>query len=280
MRCWRYTAYMMNTILITGAASGIGYASALALAQRGHTIIATDKIITSLDALREKAKTLHLQNIEYSALDISQYDDWKKALQWPVDILINNAAIGESGPLIEIPLERLEHIWRTNVLGTIGLSQIVAKKMITERTGRIIIVGSTAGLITLPMLGAYNMTKFALESAADALRMELKQWNIAVSLIEPGKIATGFNQRMTATKYEWLNSKSVYGKALETMKERDAKFFAAEYPVDVVVKDILHAVESPKPRPRYITPRRIALGIHIARFLPSMIKDRVLARLY
>ena len=270
-------------ILITGAASGIGYAASLALAKRGHTIIATGRTVESLARLRNEAEDLQLQlqslHIQYEQLDITQPEHWQKAADWPIDIVIHSAAIGESGPLIEIPLDRFRHLWETNVVGTIGLSQVVAKQMIKKKSGRIIIVGSTAGLITLPMLGSYNMTKFALEAAADALRMELKQFNIAVSLIEPGKIATGFNQKMTATKYTWLNHSSEYADHIDQMKHTDARFFAQEYPVDVVTKGIIHAVESKRPHSRYITPPQVGIGITLARFLPDRLKDWILTKI-
>jgi short-subunit dehydrogenase len=266
------------TILITGAAHGIGYASALALAQRGHTVIATDKKRELLETL-EKEATERKLNLQYDQLDISQPADWQKAADWPVDVLMSNAAIGESGPLIEIPLDRFRHLWETNVGGMLGLMQVAAKRMIKQGEGRLIIVGSTAGRIALPMLGPYNTTKFALEAMADALRMELKQFNIHVSLIEPGKIDTGFNQRMVATKYIWLNEQSAYADDIEKMKRTDARFFAREHPVDVVVKGIVHAVESHRPRTRYITPPQVGLSIWLANVLPDSIRDWILRRI-
>lgn len=266
------------TILITGAAHGIGYDVALTLAKHQHSVIATDKTLVLLQQLQLGAEKLGLK-LQYEQLDITQSTDWQKAAAWPVDVLINNAAIGESGPLIEIPMERYQKLWQTNVVGTIGLSQVVAKHMIQQKHGRIIIVGSTAGLLAIPMLGPYNTTKFVLEAAADILRMELKRFNIFVSLIEPGKIATGFNQKMTATKYTWLNEHSAYAKDITTMHRTDAKFFSSEYPVTVVTKGIIHAVEAKNPQARYVTPPRVGWLIRIARLLPSTWRDAILLKL-
>lgn len=120
------------------------------------------------------------------------------------------------------------------------------------------------------------MTKYALEAAADALRMELAQFGVVVSLIEPGKIATGFNQRMTATKYTWMNAQSAYADQIEQMQRADQRFFSREYPVSVVVKAIMHAVESKRPRSRYVTPPRIGWAIRLARLLPDRVRDRAL----
>lgn len=265
-------------ILITGAASGIGYASALALAQRNHAVIATGHTLASLEALRAAADKLGVK-LQYEELDITKPSDWEKAASWPIDVLINNAAIGESGPLIEIPLDRFEHLWKTNIVGTLGLSQVVAKQFIQKKSGRVVIVGSTAGLLAIPMLGPYNMTKFALEAAGDALRMELKQFNIHVSLIEPGKIKTGFNQTMTATKYGWLNTQSAYGKQLAKMQKTDARFFAKEYPVEVVVKGVIDAVEARKPKTRYVTPPSTGWAIRVAKMLPDRLRDFVLMKM-
>lgn len=265
------------TILITGAASGIGYASALTLARRGHNVIATGKTIESLEQLRAASKKLNVQ-LQYEQLDITEPNDLQKVTRWPIDVLMSNAAIGESGPLVEIPLDRFRRLWETNVVGTLGLNQIVAQQLIAQRRGRLIIVGSTAGLITVPSLGPYCMTKFALEAAADTLRMELKQFNIFVSLIEPGKIATGFNQKMTQTKYQWLNEQSAFASNMEHMKEWDERFFANEYPVRTVVKSVIHAVESKHPHARYITPSRVKISIKLAQLLPDRLRDWVLLK--
>lgn len=267
------------TILITGAAHGIGYAAALALAKHHHNVIATDKTLGLLQPLQHEAKTLGLQ-LQYDQLDISQETDWHKTSAWPVDVLIANAAIGESGPLIEMPLDRFRYLWETNVVGTLGLCQVVGQRLMQQRSGRIIIVGSTAGLMAIPTLGPYNMTKFALEAAADALRMELKQFNISVPLIEPGKIDTGFNQKMTATKYTWLNASSAYAGQIKDMKQGDAHFFADEYPVTVVTKGIIHAVEAKRPHARYITPPQVSFSIKLARWLPQRLRDWILLRLF
>jgi len=267
------------TILITGAAHGIGYAAALALAKQQHSVIATDKTLGLLQPLQHEAETLGLQ-LQYDQLDITQPIEWHKASAWPVDVFIANAAIGESGPLIELPLDRFRHLWETNVVGTLGLCQVVGQRLIKQRHGRIIIVGSTAGLVAIPTLGPYNMTKFALEAATDALRMELKQFNIFVSLIEPGKIDTGFNQKMTATKYTWLNARSAYAEQIKNMQQGDARFFANEYPVAVVTKGIIHAVEAKRPHHRYITPPQVGLSIILARWLPQRLRDWILLRLF
>lgn len=262
---------------MTGAASGIGYAASLALAERGHSVIATDQTLASLDTLRSAVEQSGIaQRVRFEQLNIAQSEDWEKSSDWHVDVLINNAARGESGPLIEIPIERFRTLWETNVVGTLGLSQVVARQMMKQRSGRIIIVGSTAGLITLPMLGPYHMTKYALEAAADALRMELVQFGVEVSLIEPGKIATGFNQKMTATKYTWLDARSAYAEQIESMHRADQRFFAREYPVRVVVKAIVHAVEARRPRSRYVTPPPAIWAIRLARLLPDRVRDRAL----
>lgn len=259
-------------ILITGAGHGIGQASAIELRKRGHTVVATDLTPESLQPLVEFG-------IECIVLDIANEAHWTIVEQAQVDVVICNGAIGESGPYIEIPMERLRKLFDTNVLGTVGIAQAAAKHMLEQKSGRIVIVGSTAGLVTLPMLGPYNSTKFALESVADAMRMELKQFNISVSLIEPGKIKTGFNQRMTDTKYNWLHQ-SHYANQAETQKIKDAQFFSDEYPVQVVVKGIVHAVESSRPKARYVTPPSVAVGIRMARMLPDRLRDWVLAKLY
>ncbi len=271
----RYTL-SMQTILITGAASGIGLDSAVALAKRGHHVIATCRSLDGIHKLETIKRTEELPHLEARILDITNQDQVDEYAFETIDVLINNAGTGETGPLAEIPLERLKRNYEVNVFGTMAITQLIAQGMIKRKQGRIITVSSIAGRITLPMMGVYCSTKHALESLFDALRVELKPFHIPVSLIEPGLIYTGFNERMAATKYEWLTSKSAYADKIPAMQKRDAGLPAKSYPTDSVVGAIVHAVESKRPKPRYVAPFSYRPMIALLHLLPTRLQDYIL----
>lgn len=267
----------MNTkrILITGAGTGIGKETTLQLLKKGHTVIATAQLLEDLNDLKEEGRDLP-GDLYTETLAIEHPRQHAVLDKYKPDVLVNNAGIGEGGPLAEIPMERVRQNMEINVFATLELSQYMARLCIERGSGRIIIVGSTAGLITLPFHGAYNMTKYATEAMADALRMELSPFNIQVSLIEPGKIDTGFNQRMSAKKEQWMDDSSAYWRRMKDILAFEDEFWNnGEHPASVVARDIVHAVESTRPRPRYISPRSLSWLMHLVRMLPSRIRDRI-----
>jgi short-subunit dehydrogenase len=130
----------------------------------------------------------------------------------------------------------------------------------------------------LPYLGIYHLTKFALEAAFDALRMELAPRGIQVSMVEPGLIYTGFNEEMAATKYRWLKPTSFFKDDLPKMKVHDASITPSSHPTDSVVKAIVHAVCARRPKIRYTVPVRYAILVFLAKFLPDRLKDSVMRK--
>ena len=267
----------MSKILITGAATGIGRDSALELARRGHEVILTGKNEEQINAVRPGIERSGLK-MKFDVIDVRKEEDLQKMSKYKPDVLINNAAIGESGPISEEPMERVRGIIDTNLLPYVRASQIATKYMIPNKAGRIILIGSEGGKMTMPYMAAYNMTKYAIESLADGLRMELEPRGIFVSLIEPGKIDTGFNQKMAATKYDWMDEKSQFADMLETMKKSDEKFWDGGHTTKSTVRGIVKAVEARKPKARYVTPRNNALFMALTSILPSRFKDWILKK--
>lgn len=273
-----YTEVMKTTsILITGAGTGIGKDSAFALARLGYRVLAGTHTTAQNVALKKEADQQGIE-MEIFKLDITDVKDVEKAAALKPDILINNAGVGESGPLAEVPFERIENIVNTNVLGTLRLTQECAAHMLRRKAGRIITVTSIAGRVVLPYLGIYHLTKFALEAAFDALRMELAPRGIQVSMVEPGLIYTGFNEEMAATKYRWLKPTSFFKDDLAKMKAHDASITPSSHPTDSVVKAIVHAVCARRPKIRYTVPVRYAILVFLAKFLPDRLKDRVMRK--
>lgn len=254
-------------ILITGARGGMGLEAALQLAERGHNVIATVHFNESISvveaAAHERGVTLSVEKF-----DILNENDVKHFLDYDIDVLINNAAIGETGPLIEVPIERIRKNFETNVFSTIELSQKFTRKMIERGSGKIVIVGSLGGRLAMPFMGPYIMTKFALEAAMDVLRVELRPLGIKVSLIEPGAYATGFNEKMHATKYEWMDASSSYNDHLNLIKRFEKNNFLLQSKhVHRIARKIVKAAEAKRPWARYVAPWWQGLGVAILRAL-------------
>lgn len=266
---------MSSTILITGAARGIGHDAAIALAKRGHTVYAATHHENEVATARQATEAQGLP-IHWLSLDITDPGDILKAKKIAPDILINNAAIGQSGPMTEVPLERVRSGFETNVLGTLALIQALVPDMARKSAGRIVNISSIAGRVVIPGLGPYHMTKFAIEAMSDALRMELAPYNIKVSIIEPGKILTGFNERMLATKWQWLRPDSMYHERFDAWRKKDKAFTTGSAPSDAVVAAIVHAVESTKPKTRYVAPKSNSLFVWLGRHAPDRLRDTIL----
>ncbi len=194
-------------ILITGAGSGFGEGTAIGLAKLGHKVIAGVQISPQVTALRRKAEELGLQdNLRVERLDILDAYDVKYALTWDIDILLNNAGIGEAGPTFEIPIDLVRKNFETNVFAALDLTQRFVRKFIDEkRPGKIIFTSSMGGLFTPPGYGIYVATKHALEAIAEALHEELRVYNIKVQTINPGAYLTGYNETMADNPFRWLD---------------------------------------------------------------------------
>lgn len=248
---------MKKTILITGCRGGIGRDAATTLAKRGHKIIATVHREESISDLQKYSDENNLE-FEIFKLDITLRDDREKILGRNIDVLINNAGIGESGSLIEVPLERVRSNFETNVFSTLALSQLAFSEMERKGNGRIIFISSIAGRITMPYWGSYNMTKFSLCAAVNVLRKELKEITnkIHVVSVEPGTYATGFNQKVMNTKWQWMNQSSYFANIKNKIKDREESYFKKleRKTNDSIVKQIIKAIEADTPKERYTAP--------------------------
>ena len=183
----------MANILITGCRGGIALDAAQRLVHRGHTVYATVHKTESIDAT--KAAFSGAGGAIVFKLDILDAQDRQAAADLPIDVLINNAAIGDSGPLADIDIARIRRTFDTNLFATLALTQPIIKRMAHQGGGRVLFIGSIAGHIPMPFLAPYNMTKFALEGLVYALRQEVKPLGINVVMINPGGYHTGFNQK-------------------------------------------------------------------------------------
>jgi len=194
---------MPKTVMITGAGSGFGRGASLALAERGHTVIATTETEEQAAALRAEAPQLTVEKLDVTT------DDVAKAAGWDLDVLIDNAGAGQTGPMADVPIDRVRRLFDVNVFGTLAVTQAVLPRMVAKGSGRIIIVSSIAGVLSAPTFGPYSMTKHALEAMGKAMRAELADQGVDVCLLNPGPYLTGFNDRMADSMWEWFGADSV-----------------------------------------------------------------------
>jgi NAD(P)-dependent dehydrogenase (short-subunit alcohol dehydrogenase family) len=194
---------MSKTILITGAGSGFGKGAAIALLERGHTVIATTETAEQASALQAEHPGLQVEKI-----DITNSTDVAKIAAWDIDVLINNAGYGQTGPMSDVPNDRLRKVFEVNVFGTVAVTQAALPRMAAKGSGRVIIMSSIAGVLAAPGFGPYAMTKHALEAPQ----------GIDVCLINPAPYNTGFNDRMADSMWEWFNDSSINAPATEIHK--------------------------------------------------------------
>ena len=255
-------------ILVTGAGTGIGLDTVRALIERGHTVIATTYSEEQAAALKAEFPS----TVDIFKLDITDESDRSKIDDLGLDVLINNAAIGDSGSLAEVEIDRIRTVFEVNLLSTLALTQRALRGMIERGRGTVVFISSVAGRIPMPFLMPYSMTKFAVSAAAAGLREEMKVLGrgIEVSVVEPGAFATGFNQTMADKKFGWMESGSYFtAKQMEQLKAADARTFGRfeAKSTKSIVNKIVKAAEASRPRLRYVAPWTQALLVRLARIL-------------
>ncbi|KJK55009.1 SDR family oxidoreductase [Saccharothrix sp. ST-888] len=228
----------MKKILITGAGTGLGRGAAVGLAQAGHRVIATTEIWSQVTELRRHIEELGLQDrVTVDKLDVLEARDIAAVSGWDFDTFVSNAAIGDCGPLAEIPVELVRRTFETNVFANLELTQRVIRTWVDAGTaGRVVIVSSMGGMLTAFGLGPYCATKHALEAIAATLRDELAPTGITVQTINPGAYLTGFNDRIADTTFRWLDDTVNFNRT-EDVKARFAEILADQYdPQDMIDK--------------------------------------------
>ncbi|NOC94021.1 SDR family NAD(P)-dependent oxidoreductase [Ruegeria sp. HKCCD6604] len=273
---------MQKSILITGCSSGIGLDAAHGMRARGWRVFASCRQQRDCDRLRA-------QGFESPRIDYTDTDSITSGLSYvleatggSLDALFNNGAHGLPGAVEDVPTDGLRHIFETNVFGWHELTRQVIPVMREQGHGRIVQCSSVLGLVAFPWRGAYVATKYAIEGLTDTLRLELRDTDIHVSLIEPGPITSKLREKaipMFEKYIDWENSairEKYEGSLLKRLYENSGpdRF---ELPASAVTDKLAHAVEARRPRPRYYvtTPTYIA-GI-LRRILPTNATDRILS---
>jgi len=229
-------------VLITGAARGIGMATAHALASRGHSVVATD-----VNASSES------EGIQTHVLDVTSDDSVARCLEkvGPLDAIVNNAAIFVGGGPVEgYPLDRFRQTFETNTLGPLRVIQAVLPAWRKRGSGVIVNVSSVNGRVSSPLRAAYSASKFALEALTESLHLEVRHFGIRSVLIEPGAIATGMKP------IEPHQGPADYAPLWEQCAGADTKTTGPSGPPgpEVVALAIARAIEDPA------TPLRVPVG--------------------
>lgn len=241
-----------QVILITGASSGMGKETALHLIKEGHVVYGAARRVEQMKELQEAGG--------YAVkLDVTDQDQINKVVkqirdeQGRIDALINNAGYGLYGAVEDISMDKARHQFDVNIFGLAMITKAVLPHMRENRSGKIINISSMGGKMYTPMGAWYHATKHALEGWSDSLRLELKQFNIDVVIIEPGIIATEFgnvlHEPLLKNSGEGPYSEMAKKVAQATLKNYENK--GAASPSSVISKTISKVIKARKPNTRY-----------------------------
>jgi NAD(P)-dependent dehydrogenase (short-subunit alcohol dehydrogenase family) len=255
-----------TAVLVTGCSSGIGRATALRLAQRGHTVYATARRLESIADLERSGCRL-------LALDVTEEASMAEAVRavqqehGAVGALVNNAGYSQSGAVESVPMDEVRRQFETNVFGLVRMCQLVLPAMRAQRSGRIVNVSSMGANFTFPGGGFYHATKYAVEAISDALRFEVRGFGVRVSIIQPGLIRTNFGEA-AATTVGQAEAEGPYGgfnaavakETQDVYTKGPARHLGG--PPETVAKAIERAITSKSPKIRYrVTPSaRVLIG--------------------
>jgi NAD(P)-dependent dehydrogenase (short-subunit alcohol dehydrogenase family) len=257
------TGRAAQSIVVTGASTGIGRAATLALLDEGFEVFACVRNEKAADALREVAAQGTRDRLHTLQLDVTDARQILAAADRVATAvgerglwgLFNNAGIVVSGPLETLPIDGLRRQLEVNVVGQLAVTQAFIP-LLRKARGRILTTGSIAGFFAAPALGPYSMSKHAIEAFSDALRRELRPWGIDVSLLEPGGIATDIWGKGASEFDEILKAPPPglverYGGLVEALRKAAADSAAKASPTSVVERAVVHVFTAARPRTRY-----------------------------
>ena len=284
-------SYKWGAIVITGASSGIGQTTVLALARAGWYVFGGVRTVQDSAKLAASAGAVGLGDlVQPILLDVTDNTQIAVAQELValtlrerglyLTGLVNNAGIAVGGPIEEVPLARLREILAINVVGVVAVTQAFLPLLRAGR-GRIVNLSSVSGRIAAPFLGPYAASKFALEALSDALRVEVRPWGIRVVLIEPGPISTPIWDKTTAAATAdrvGLNTTSPYAELIPRVQAAIERSARRGMPAERVAEVIIAALTTRRPRARYLVARQPLLFAALVRLVPDGVRDFLFAR--
>ncbi len=271
-----------KNILITGCSSGIGYDTAHYLHANGYKVYATARDAKDVERLKS-------EGLDAYTLDVTKADDIQKMLSIIIDndakldAIFNNAGYGQPGALEDITTAVLKEQFETNFFGLHELTHQALSIMRKQGYGRILQHSSVLGIIALRFRGAYNASKYAIEGLCDTLRLELMESDIYVCTINTGPVHSDFRKNATKKLIENVNYKESFWKReygaelFQREKSKEDDMFTKES--SVVIKNIVDALESKKPRPRYYNTLATHLLGGLKRILSTNNLDKILRKI-
>jgi NAD(P)-dependent dehydrogenase (short-subunit alcohol dehydrogenase family) len=280
------TEKALKSVVITGASRGIGRACALLLDRSGFKVFAGIRRFEDGEQLIMKSTG----NLVPVVIDITSHESIDSAADNIANMigdtglqgLVNNAGIAVTGPLEFMPLERIREQFEINLFGQINVTQKFLP-LIRKGDGRIINMSSKEGLMAMPLCGPYCASKFALEAFSDTLRLELKQWNIPVCIIEPGTIATQIIERSISSAEECISQMpkhagELYETCFTAARKTADKILQTAIPVDTVAKTVLKALTDKKPKSRYTVGADTKAISIMCKIMPDWMLDKIILK--
>jgi NAD(P)-dependent dehydrogenase (short-subunit alcohol dehydrogenase family) len=270
---------IMPSVLVTGAGRGIGRSIATHLASQGWDVIAGVRSKEDGAAITEADR----RRISWVQLDITnteQIDALAHSLPERLDAVVNNAGVVVHGPMEAVQLNDLRHQLEVNVIGQLAVTQAVLPRLRLAQ-GRIVFVSSVNGKVAFPLQGAYCASKFAIEAIADALRMELRPWKIAVAVVEPAQTDTEMWRTAETLVDETAAAMSaehrdLYAGHLAGLKQSIPRWRFLVWPPEKVAEMVARALTAHHPRARYAVGLAARLQLAVLTRLPTAARDRAL----
>lgn len=271
----------MPSVLVTGASRGIGRAIAEHLASRGWDVIAG--VRTEADA--EAVTAANPQRMSAVLLDVTNADQiaaLSEALPARLDAVVNNAGVVVSGPMETVTSDEWRKQLEINVIGQLAVTRAVLPRL-RESRGRIVFISSVNGRMSMPLIGAYAASKFAIEASADALRMELRLWRIPVVVVQPAQTDTDMWRTADTMVLEAEAAlspehRALYAKHIAGMKKSVPVSQRIAVPTAKVSAVVEEALTARRPRPRYIVGLAPKVQVALVTRLPTRVRDAVLRR--
>jgi NAD(P)-dependent dehydrogenase (short-subunit alcohol dehydrogenase family) len=272
-----------GTVLVTGASTGIGEASARHLSGLGFDVVAG---VRSEEAAA-RARDGGLEPVQLDVTDAASVGEAAAFVEARVgdrglDGLVNNAGVAVSGPVELIPLDEWRRQLEVNLIGQVAVTQALLPALLRRR-GRVVMVSSIGGRVAAPLFGPYSASKFGLEAVSDALRREVAELGVRVVVVEPGAIATPIWDKGIAVGDEIVahgdpTARARYERLIGTIRAAAQANARDGLPPSAVAEVIGEAMTAEKPRTRYLIGREAKLRARLARVLPDRAFDALVAR--
>jgi NAD(P)-dependent dehydrogenase (short-subunit alcohol dehydrogenase family) len=272
-----------GTVVVTGASTGIGEATALHLRELGFDVLAGVRKDEDAERLREagprplKCDVTEDQSIAAARAEVEEACGGRLAG------LVNNAGIAVAAPLEYIPIDKLRHQLEVNLIGQVAVTQALLP-MLRAARGRIVNVSSIGGRVALPLAGPYAASKFALEAVSDSLRRELRHLGVEVVVVEPGGVKTPIWQKGNAAAAEMLEdappeAMELYGRIVQAVRAETVKIEQERgLPPSAVAEVVGNALTARKPKTRYVVGRDAKIRAAMAKRLPDRAMDALIGR--